>query len=146
MAQVSEPSQFVRQQSDMEATQRHAAVAIAALSFAASCVPAMTLQDFYKPAGEPGSNVLAKGYGWTQSQGSDGVYTLKFRVPNSGMTGSLSDLWDRRATEICGNGQYKKTIYKAERALAYDSYNMVTVAGDFIYEGFLECGVTPTKS
>jgi hypothetical protein len=130
----------------MTSKQAYSVIASAGFLLLFGCGPALTLQDFHKPADGPTVSGYTNGYGWTQSQGSDGVYTLRFRVPNAAVTGSLSDLWDRRATEICGNSQYKKTIYKAERALAYDSYNRITVAGDFIYEGFLECGVTPPKS
>lgn len=120
---------------------------VACLYCLSGCGPTLTLQDFYKPIDEAGTKTgYLGGYGWRQSQGSDGTYTLKFVIPANMVGGSISDLWDRRATEICGNGEYKKTIYKAERALAYDGSNYVYVAGDYIYEGFLVCNPAPTKS
>lgn len=108
-----------------------------ALAACVSTVPA----DYYRDAGSKDSG----GYGYTQSQGADGAWSLKFVLPSITATTPevASGLWDRRAAEICGHSNFKKTIHTAQRGLEYDSYNRVMVAGRFRYEGFLDCGTPP---
>jgi hypothetical protein len=108
--------------------------ALIVLSMLGACTT--TPEDYYRSADSP----EAGGYGYIQSSNPDGTWSLKFRLPvYSGGLG-VEALWDRRAAEICGNSNYKKTIYRAERGLVYDYQNYVHVAGDYHYEGFLDCG------
>lgn len=99
-----------------------------------------TADGLYRPANAPENG----GYGYAENRNADGSWTIQVRMP--AFTGDpmsvASAVWRRRAAALCGGTDFRETIFRAERLNTYDSYNHVTVAGDFLYAGYAACGST----
>jgi hypothetical protein len=121
---------------------KRAALGACVLMAVAGCGTLPEAASYYRAAGD-GPN---GGFGWRQIANSDGTVTLKFYLPDYVGASAPSEFWDRRAREICGHGDYKKTIYRVERGYGSNYYNQTLVASGYLYEGYLDCKTqTPPK-
>ncbi len=87
-------------------------------------------------------------FGYKEVLQEDGSYILSVILPGAGPDRNLPfEFWDRRAAELCGEGQYEKNIYKAYRptqvtqgAYVYGGVGLGGgAAGAFTVEGKLTC-------
>jgi len=81
-------------------------------------------------------------YGYQETQTRKGEYILMVRALG-GEPGSVHVMWDRRASELCGE-TYQKTLYRAERPTATYGYHG-GMPGNMVLEGFLRCGAAPAE-
>jgi hypothetical protein len=108
-----------------------------ALSVLAGCAD----QAAYQPIG----GETKSSFGYKETRTGDGLYSLLVVVPAQGGPTLAYQYWDRRAAELCGNINYKKNIFRAERPTQmYDYYG--GRPGEFVLEGFLDCHPELTKT
>jgi hypothetical protein len=78
-------------------------------------------------------------YGYRDTHNADGGYTILVVMPAYSPNVDLAQqFWDRRAEELCGGADYRKTMFRAERpTVHYDNYG--GRPGDYYLEGYLYC-------
>lgn len=55
---------------------------------------------------------------------------------------TMQSMWDRRARELCGTSDFRKSIFRADRAtVRYSAYG--GAPGQPVLEGFLDCTAAP---
>ena len=84
-------------------------------------------------------------YSYREIQDDTGRYTLTIIGSSAGKPQVVQTMWDRRARELCGNDQYRKNVYKAERPTETYSYYGGRPGG-YVMEGYLECGAEHTAT
>lgn len=78
-------------------------------------------------------------WGYEERVQEDGSYILSVSLPGLLSKGSSTlpfEYWERRAAELCGNGQYEKNIYKARR-------ETLNTQGAYVYGGVGTGGGSP---
>lgn len=86
-------------------------------------------------------------YGYAETLKDDGTYIVEVALPANAEKSMAFSFFDRRAAELCGEGDYEKNIYKARRptinAPGQYVHGGVGVgggrAGGFLLEGTLTC-------
>lgn len=77
-------------------------------------------------------------FAYEEKPDGDSRYILKIVATGGGDMQTIQSMWDRRARELCGTSNYRKTIFRAERAtVLYDLYG--GMPGMPVLEGFLDC-------
>lgn len=111
-----------------------ASVAAGACVALAGCVAPFTYQEI-----GPGAP-----FGYRSTANADGGYTILVVMPLYESELALAQqFWDRRAAEICGNANYRKIIFRAERANYYDNYG--AHPGNYYLEGYAYCDASASE-
>lgn len=84
-------------------------------------------------------------FGYRSTANADGGHTILVVMPEYAANVALAQqFWDRRAAEICGNPNYRKIMFRAERATVYYDYYGAR-PGNYYLEGYAYCDASASE-
>jgi hypothetical protein len=81
-------------------------------------------------------------YAYSEQPNGDRRYILAVTGPGNADMATMKAMWERRAQELCGNTDYSRAMYRAERAGYYYGYGGAA-PGAPVLQGFLDCTGAP---